>query len=216
MILNKPTIPTTVAQLTDAGNYVQGTKVTSVSSSSTDSQIPTAKAVYDSLSAAGKVDSVTLNGIAGTVTNKVANVTLQVTSTGSGNVITDVSLASNSNTIQVTKGSVDISSKEDVANKVTELSASSTDTQYPSAKAVYDELQTKLGESEERVISASLNDLNTRLEDIEDIVAFDTVPTGNSSKLVTSGAVYQAIANMTQRKQLITYTASDTFVENLA
>ena len=215
-ILNKPTIPTTVAQLTDAGNYVQGTKVTSVSSSSTDSQIPTAKAVYDSLSAAGKVDSVTLNGVAGTVTNKVANVTLQVNSTGSGNVITDVSLANNSNTIQVTKGSVDISSKEDVANKVTELSASSTDTQYPSAKAVYDELQTKLGESEERVISASLNDLNTRLEDIEDIVTFDTVPTGNSSKLVTSGAVYQAIANMTQRKQLITYTASDTFVENLA
>ena len=216
MILNKPTIPTTVAQLTDAGNYVQGTKVTSVSSSSTDSQIPTAKAVYDSLSAAGKVDSVTLNGVAGTVTNKVANVTLQVNSTGSGNVITDVSLANNSNTIQVTKGNVDVSSKEDVANKVTELSASSTDTQYPSAKAVYDELQTKLGESEERVISASLNDLNTRLEDIEDIVTFDTVPTGNSSKLVTSGAVYQAIANMTQRKQLITYTASDTFVENLA
>lgn len=215
-ILNKPTIPTTVAQLTDAGNYVQGTKVTSVSSSSTDSQIPTAKAVYDSLSAAGKVDSVTLNGVAGTVTNKVANVTLQVNSTGSGNVITDVSLANNSNTIQVTKGNVDVSSKEDVANKVTELSASSTDTQYPSAKAVYDELQTKLGESEERVISASLNDLNTRLEDIEDIVTFDTVPTGNSSKLVTSGAVYQAIANMTQRKQLITYTASDTFVENLA
>lgn len=216
MILNKPTIPTTVAQLTDAGNYVQGTKVTSVSSSSTDSQIPTAKAVYDSLSAAGKVDSVTLNGVTGTVTNKVANVTLQVNSTGSGNVITDVSLANNSNTIQVTKGNVDVSSKEDVANKVTSLSSSSTDTQYPSAKAVYDELQTKLGESEERVISASLNDLNTRLEDIEDIVTFDAVPTGNSSKLVTSGAVYQAIANMTQRKQLITYTASDTFVENLA
>lgn len=215
-ILNKPTIPTTVAQLTDAGNYVQGTKVTSVSSSSTDSQIPTAKAVYDSLSAAGKVDSVTLNGVAGTVTNKVANVTLQVNSTGNGNVITDVSLANNSNTIQVTKGNVDVSSKEDVANKVTSLSSSSTDTQYPSAKAVYDELQTKLGESEERVISASLNDLNTRLEDIEDIVTFDTVPTGNSSKLVTSGAVYQAIANMTQHKQLITYTVSDTFVENLA
>lgn len=215
-ILNKPTIPTTVAQLTDASNYIQGTKVTSVSSSSTDSQIPTAKAVYNSLSAAGKVDAVTLNGISGTVTNKTAALTLSVNSTGSGNVVTDISLANNSNVIQVTKGNVDVSAKEDVANKVTSLSSSSTDTQYPSAKAVYDELQTKLGESEERVISASLNDLNTRLEDIEDIITFDTVPTGNSSKLVTSGAVYQAIANMTQRKQLITYTASDTFVENLA
>lgn len=36
---------------------------------------------------------------------------------------------------------IDLSSKEDVANKVTSLSASSTDTQYPSAKCVYDALQ---------------------------------------------------------------------------
>lgn len=32
----------------------------------------------------------------------------------------------------------DVSGKEDVSNKVTSLSASSTDTQYPSAKCVYD------------------------------------------------------------------------------
>lgn len=32
----------------------------------------------------------------------------------------------------------DVSDKEDKSNKVTSLSASSTDTQYPSAKAVYD------------------------------------------------------------------------------
>lgn len=31
----------------------------------------------------------------------------------------------------------DVSSKEDTSNKVTSLSASSTDTQYPSAKCVY-------------------------------------------------------------------------------
>ena len=35
-------------------------------------------------------------------------------------------------------GSIDDSSKEDKANKVTSLSSSSTDTQYPSAKCVYD------------------------------------------------------------------------------
>lgn len=35
-------------------------------------------------------------------------------------------------------GGTDISGKEDVSNKVTSLSSSSTDTQYPSAKCVYD------------------------------------------------------------------------------
>lgn len=32
----------------------------------------------------------------------------------------------------------DVSGKEDTSNKVTSLSSSSTDTQYPSAKCVYD------------------------------------------------------------------------------
>lgn len=39
-----------------------------------------------------------------------------------------------------------VSSKEDISNKVTSLSSSSTDTQYPSAKCVYDNLQNKLSE----------------------------------------------------------------------
>ena len=38
-------------------------------------------------------------------------------------------------------GVVDISGKEDVSNKITSVSSSSTDTQYPSAKAVYDAIQ---------------------------------------------------------------------------
>lgn len=33
---------------------------------------------------------------------------------------------------------IDVSTKEDKSNKVTSLSSSSTDTQYPSAKCVYD------------------------------------------------------------------------------
>ena len=37
----------------------------------------------------------------------------------------------------------DLSGKEDTANKVTTLNSNSTDTQYPSAKAVYDELVKK-------------------------------------------------------------------------
>lgn len=39
----------------------------------------------------------------------------------------------------------DVSGKEDASNKVTALSAQSTDTQYPSAKVVYDQLATKQG-----------------------------------------------------------------------
>ena len=39
----------------------------------------------------------------------------------------------------------DVSGKENTSNKVTSLSASSTNTQYPSAKCVYDELATKQG-----------------------------------------------------------------------
>lgn len=39
--------------------------------------------------------------------------------------------------------SADISGKEDASNKVTTLSSASTDTQYPSAKVVYDELAEK-------------------------------------------------------------------------
>ena len=43
-----------------------------------------------------------------------------------------------SGNITISGGSGDVSGKEDKSNKVTSLSASSTDTQYPSAKCVYD------------------------------------------------------------------------------
>lgn len=231
-IRNKPTIRTSIR----------------AASSASDTDIVSEKAISTALASAGQVDNVTLNGVSATINNKTAALPLSVSSTGSGNVVTSVSLGNNSTTINVTKGNVDTSGLESTtnkmtsgdiasystnttrypsakvvydyseakANKVTSLSASSTDTQYPSAKAVYDALETKLGEEDEEVISAALNDLNTRLEDVEDMVVFDTVPTGNSSNLVTSGAVYQAIATMTNKKQLITYTASDNYVENLA
>ena len=43
-----------------------------------------------------------------------------------------------SGNITISGGGGDVSGKEDKSNKVTSLSASSTDTQYPSAKCVYD------------------------------------------------------------------------------
>lgn len=48
-----------------------------------------------------------------------------------------------SNGIAVIPAIPDVSGKEDVDNKVTSLSSSSTDAQYPSAKCVYDELEDK-------------------------------------------------------------------------
>ena len=43
-------------------------------------------------------------------------------------------------------------SKEDVDNKVTSLSSSSTDTEYPSAKCVYDYIDNLLGDIEEDML----------------------------------------------------------------
>lgn len=45
-------------------------------------------------------------------------------------------------------GGVDPSTLEKLANKVTSISASSTDTQYPSAKCVYDAIDDAVGDVE--------------------------------------------------------------------
>ena len=97
-------------------------KVTSLSASSTDTQYPSAKLVYDEL--ADKAD-----------TTDVPTKTSDLTNDGDG---TDAFLTQHQ----------DISGKEDSSNKVTSLSSSSTDTQYPSAKAVYDELEDKADASD--------------------------------------------------------------------
>lgn len=52
----------------------------------------------------------------------------------------------------------DLTNVESTTNKVTSLSESSTDTQYPSAKAVYDMIT-----DDEQVVGAALNNLNARI-----------------------------------------------------
>ena len=42
--------------------------------------------------------------------------------------------------------------KEDTSNKVTSISSSSTDTQYPSAKCVYDYIDDLIGDIEEDML----------------------------------------------------------------
>lgn len=54
-----------------------------------------------------------------------------IVTTDDGSLYVDIS---NSTRLKV----IDVSGKEDKANRVTSVSASSTDTQYPSAKCLYD------------------------------------------------------------------------------
>lgn len=76
---------------------------------------------------------------------------------------------------------------ERVNNKVTSMSASSTDTQYPSAKAVYDALAGK-----------------------QDTLTFDAAPTAGSTNPVTSGGIKSAIDNQATFTMQIHYTDGTT------
>lgn len=65
-----------------------------------------------------------------------------------------------------------LGNKEETLNKVTTLSSASTDTQYPSAKLLYNQLLAK-----------------------QNALTFDTTPKENSSNPVTSNGIYNALYN---------------------
>lgn len=141
-------------------------KVTSISSSSTDTQYPSAKAVYDELE--NKADTSDVPTKTSDLDNDGAD--------GSHAFIT----------------AQDITGKENISNKVTSLSAESTDTQYPSAKAVYDELEDKADSADLATVatSGSYNDLSNK-PTIPTVV--DTIEDSNNNA-VTSNAVYDGLA----------------------
>lgn len=142
------------------GKENESNKVTSLSASSTDTQYPSAKAVYDELSE--KADS-----------SDIPTKTSDLTNDGDG---TNAFLTAPA-----------ISGKENVSNKVTSLSGESTDSQYPSAKVVYDELSLK--QDAASAFSGDYDDL-TNKPTIPVVV--DTVADGNSNA-VSSNAVYDAL-----------------------
>ena len=125
-------------------------KVTSVSSSSNDTQYPSAKCVYDL--ADGKADK-TVPSTAGNIATLTAQGNLadggiraiDIATVQSVNLKADrvigadagnlAEFDSNGNIADSRRSAGDF---EDVTNKVTSISAASTDTQYPSAKCVYD------------------------------------------------------------------------------
>lgn len=108
------TLTTTVSGKQDISNLV-----TDINSASTDTTYPSAKIVYNSINA---VDS-KVKAIISTVGDENSGLVKDVTQNGS-----DIATLK--------------SGKQDKANLVSELSSTSTDTTYPSAKAVYDYVQT--------------------------------------------------------------------------
>lgn len=93
---------------------------------------------------------------------------------GSGRASLNVVTDSSGNI--TTEPKVDISGKEDSRNKVTSMSSNSTDTQYPSAKAVYDALISK----------ANNNDIPSKTSDLT-----------NDSGFITSANVPTKVSDLT-------------------
>ena len=114
---NRPTIPSKVSDLTNDSGFVTKS-VSSLDNYYTKTEIDE------------KEVEVTLNGTSVSSPSFYAS----TTAGNSGQV-----LKSSGNGAPVW-GSVDVDAKEDKSNKVTSLSSSSKDTQYPSAKCVYDNL----------------------------------------------------------------------------
>ena len=86
----------------------------------------------------------------------------------------------------------DISGKEDTTNKVTSMSSSSTDTQYPSAKAVYDSIGAVNAtiEENEEITAAALTDLNSAIVNKQDtFVSGTNIKTINNTSLLGSGNI---------------------------
>lgn len=87
-----------------------------------------------------KLESVKVNGSTQTISNKSVDISVPTKTTdlqnNSGFITKDVNNLTNYYT--KTEMNTSLGGKEDKSNKVTSLSSSSTDTEYPSAKCVYD------------------------------------------------------------------------------
>lgn len=191
------TVPTDNSQLANGAGYItsaaitgkedSSNKVTALSADSTNVQYPGAKLVYDEL--AKKVNVVSGKGLSTndyttTEKNKLkniaenaqVNVIESIKVNGTAQTITskvvDIAVPTNNN--QLTNGagyitSADISGKEDTTNKVSELSAESTNTQYTGAKLVYDELAKKVDKVSGKGLST--NDFTATLKSKLDGIA---------------------------------------------
>ncbi len=101
-----------------------------------------------------------------------------------GNGKANLNVVTDSNGNVTTEAKVDISGKEDSSNKVTSMSGNSTNTQYPSAKAVYDALITKAN-------SSDIPDSTSDLTNDSGFITISSVPTKVSDLQNDSGFLTQ-------------------------
>lgn len=128
-------------------------------------EITATKRTVDVLSTYASDGTKPVNGTA--VAAALATLDAEVTSTDGTNVQAIVTEVDG----KITGVSITTDNTENKNNKVTSLSASSTDTEYPSAKCVYDALQgiDTDAETKYEVIAEALDDLDARTRALENI-----------------------------------------------
>ena len=170
--------------------------------------------VDTSANVTSKVTLSTLKDYVDTNTTYTAGTNIDITN----NVISAPNVYSISETDS--KIASDISGKEDKSNKVTSLSGSSTNTQYPSAKVVYDELSETNNNVED--LQEQIDNLSTIYNafptdsDEDTLISFDgTAETlfkkldlkGNTSQYTTTGKqLFNKNANVTDSSNITSYT----------
>jgi 3-methyladenine DNA glycosylase AlkC len=120
-------------------------KVTALSASSTDTQYPSAKAVYTGLAAKANASDMTT---ALAAKENISNKKTSISSTSDTEYPSSKAVATA------------LAAKEDTSNKVTALSETSTAAQYPSAKLVYDSLAAKASTSDVTNLSTKVDRLS--------------------------------------------------------
>lgn len=235
------------SDLTGLGVEDANNKVTSISGSSTNTQYPSAKLVYDQLAlkqdklTAGDNINIANDGtISATDTTYNDFVGTDGTSAGTAGLVPGPTTAeagrflkadgtwampagtvytggtrisiSDSNVISttaeinkidsikvdgtaltITNKTVNITGKENTSNKVTSISSSSTDTQYPSAKLLYDQLALKQGEL---TAGNNIDITNNTISTIGDTVKIISDNTKNISSL--EAGIYKFISSSTE------------------
>lgn len=106
---------------------------------------------------------------------------------------------------------VDLTSKEDIANKVTSITSSSTNTHYPTAKAVYDALVEVTANNSGNYIYDFYHDTST--DDI--VLEYDSASGGaigsnTSYANATHSHTYNDLTNVTTVEVTVTYTDNST------
>ena len=201
---NVDDIPTTVAELTDASNYVTTTGL----DSAIDSAI-TEKDFVTNADLAGKADQSALDNLTGRVSANEAGISELNTTMGSGELTTsDKTVLGAINELKsktdgmatdgnfeemnekITEMEGKLDGKQDVANLVQIVSEADT-TKYPSGAAVYKELETKANASELDTLEQTVGQLDSTIN-AEGTGLADRVDAANTAASAAQTAAEEA------------------------